>query len=831
MDILNKEYLKDLIEHSRQSLNQTFNFHKDNFSKFDTVNSFLIDKVLKSDRTNILITTPTKDGLNDFLFPTILTTTLHCQRKNSNEETTFELADILLSKHDGIISRVREVTGTQVRILPLGNIKRIDLENPENYISISTKFSSKIREIASRETLIQRNKGYENLRKKIFAEYETYKGIISYFNLREIQLPLKNKNKVIIVASKNEILPKIPSCIPFLYVNKSGEVYPDTPFDPLLIVVNDFNTAKENFIEKGIPIDTIAFIGDTKYQQSISSISKAYRQQKFNRCIFIGTQDIETGENFEVLKWNWTLPEIKFFNQQQYQNLTPEIISNTELSEATMKFTNFIAETEKHYENLINLKRLLKFIRRIYPITAINNENRIRERVNEVCASFEIEAEEVFQDEYYNIDTDYQEDLKQLKSITKNIIDLIKKANAKDNWFKNATDIDYIVVPKSIKKHYEKEIQNCLETKQKGIRLNSFGNIAELLKQPEQNVSGSYTGLKDTKVITVSEFFQKDPDGKTYLFLSLYSNGIFTDLLLQKILSRNHKTKILCYAEEAKVMQMYLHGFEREDETELRSVHRELLCGIKYPEAPNINSENIDDWIKHLIGLDEQKYTRADEQRFEIVFEDESKAIERESKKVFVDGYEELYKEIKQLQKGDRVRIYHNPDKETLHDIIKMTDEKELFTTVDNFSLLWKNALRSYLSSKGFGYHFETLFEELKENGLSVDKPRLEYWLKEDCKTKFPMKKRDLLAIIKTTNHPELNRNIQNVFALKTTYSGRLVKAGVEFSEEINTYILTKEKGKMLDWLSDEHIEQIVYNGAPLRTIKAIKIIEEEIID
>lgn len=831
MDMLNKEYLKDLIEHSRQSLNQTFNFHKDNFSKFDTVNSFLIDKVLNSDRTNFLITTPTKEGLNDFLLPTILTTTLHCQRNNSNEETTFELADILLSKQDGIVSTVREVTGTHVRILPLGNIKRIDLDNPENYISISTKFSSKIREIASRETLIQRNKGYENLRKKIFAEYETYKGIISYFNSKDIQMPLKNKNKVIIVASKNEILPKIPSCIPFLYVNKSGEVYPDTPFDPLLIVVNDFYTAKENFIEKGIPIDTIAFIGDTKYQQSISAISKAYRQQKFNRCIFIGTQDIETGENFEVLKWNWTLPEIKFFNQQQYQNLTPEIISNTGLSDATLKFTNFIAETEKRYENLINLKRLLKFIRRIYPITAIGNANRIRERANEIYASFESEAEEVFQDEYYNIGTDYQEDLERLKSITKNIIDLIKNANAKDNWFKNATDIDYIVVPKSIKRHYEKEIQNCFETKQKGIRLNSFGNIAERLNQPEQNLNGSYTGLKNTKVITVSEFFQKEPDSKTHLFLSLYSNGIFTDILLQKILSGNHKTKILCYTEESKVMQMYLHGFQSEDETELRSVQRELLCGIKYPEMPNINTENIDDWIKHLIGLDEHKYTRADEQRFEIVFEDESKTIERESKKVFVDGFEELYKEIKQLQKGDRVRIYHNPDKETLHDIIKMTDEKELFTTVDNFSSLWKNALRSYLSSKGFGYHFERLYEELKENGLSVDSPRLEYWLKEDCKTKFPMKKRDLLAIIKTTNHPELNRNIQNIFALKTTYSGRLVKAGVEFSEEINTYILTKEKGKMLDWLSDEHIEQIVSDGAPLRTIKTIKIIEEEIAD
>lgn len=825
MEIFSKEYLKDLIEHSKQSLNQTFYFHKENFSKFDTINSFLIDKVLKSDRTNILITSPTKDKLNDFLLPTILTTSLHCLTNNNNSETEIEVADILVSKQDGRISTVKEASETSIRILPLGTTRRIDLENLSDYVQISPKYAERLEEVRYNKTRIN---NFQATKRKEITEYSS---ILSYFNATDIKLPVKNKNKVIFVASKNEILPKIPSCIPYQYINKSGEVYPDTPFDPLLIVVNDFNTAKEFFIEEGIPIDTIVFIGDTKYQQSISAISKAYRQQKFNRCIFIGTQDIETGEHFEVLKWNWTLPEIKFFNQQQYQNLTPEIISNSELSEATMKFTNFIAETEKRYENLINLKRLLKFIRRICPITAIGTKNRIRERANEIYASFESEAEEVFQDEYYNIDTGYQEDLEKLKSITKNIIDLIKNENAKDNWFKNATDIDYIVVPKSIKKHYEKEIQNGFETKQKGIRLNSFDNIAELLKQPEQNVSGNYTGLKDTKIITVSEFLKKDSDSKTHLFLSLYSNGIFTDILLQKILSGNHKTKILCYTEEAKVMQMYLQGFQKEDETELRSVHRELLCGIKYPQTPNINTENIDDWITHLIGLDEQKYTRADEQRYEIVFEDESNAIERESKKVFVDGYEELYKEIKQLQKGDRVRIYHNPDKETLHDIIKMTDEKELFTSVDNFSSLWKNALRSYLSSKGFGYHFDTLFEELKENGLSVDKPRLEYWLKEDCKTKFPMKKRDLLAIIKTTNHPELNRNIQNIFAIKTTYSGRLVNAGVEFSEEINTYILTKEKGKMLDWLSDEHIEQIVSNGAPLRTIKAIKIIEEEIID
>jgi hypothetical protein len=66
---------------------------------------------------------------------------------------------------------------------------------------------------------------------------------------------------------------------------------------------------------------------------------------------------------------------------------------------------------------------------------------------------------------------------------------------------------------------------------------------------------------------------------------------------------------------------------------------------------------------------------------------------------------------------------------------------------------------------------------------------------------------------------------------LKKEYNGRLNKAGRAFSEEIDHYILTKEKGKMLEWLSDEHIEQIISEGAPLKTIKDIKIIEEEITD
>src|SRR5690606_25420841 len=139
MEIFNKEYLKDIIEHSKQSLNQTFCFHKENFSKFDTVNSFLIDKVLKNDRTNILITSPTKDKLNEFLLPTILTTSLHCLTKNNNSEMEIVVGDILVSKEDGRVSTVKDVNETSIRILPLGTTRRIDIENLSDYVQISPR--------------------------------------------------------------------------------------------------------------------------------------------------------------------------------------------------------------------------------------------------------------------------------------------------------------------------------------------------------------------------------------------------------------------------------------------------------------------------------------------------------------------------------------------------------------------------------------------------------------------------------------------------------------------------------------------------------------------
>lgn len=177
MHILNTNFFKQLIERSEQSLNQNFNYHKDNYSKFNTINSYIIDRVQKWDRTNLLITTPTKDSLHDLLLPTIFATALPCLIKNSFSDKKFEVGDILVSKQDGRVLTVKEISESSIRILPLGTTKRINLDNPSDYVQISSKYTDLLIEVKFSKSRI---KNFESTKWK---EKEEYSNILSYFNV------------------------------------------------------------------------------------------------------------------------------------------------------------------------------------------------------------------------------------------------------------------------------------------------------------------------------------------------------------------------------------------------------------------------------------------------------------------------------------------------------------------------------------------------------------------------------------------------------------------------------------------------------------------------
>lgn len=103
--------------------------------------------------------------------------------------------------------------------------------------------------------------------------------------------------------------------------------------------------------------------------------------------------------------------------------------------------------------------------------------------------------------------------------------------------------------------------------------------------------------------------------------------------------------------------------------------------------------------------------------------------------------------------------------------------------------------------------------------------------MQPENKTKFPKRIVDLLVIIKTVNNGELKNNREYIMQTRADYLGTLNHKGRKFADEIDTYILTEEKGEMLNWLSDNHIEKIISDGAPLLTIKEIKKLDYEITD
>jgi len=829
MDLLQTDYLHKLNQTAAKNLEPDFKFTQSDFSAFQIINAALFKKLFSKEDTNLLISVPTNEIPKNILEISILLPALKCFLHNTSITKSFTVGDIIIKTECGRISSIKAITADHFQVLPILMLKRVEVNIEEPFLILNEKIKAKVTEIQGRATYEQKQKGLENLKSKLLQEIQQHLTITKYYQDRNISLPTKHKTKVIAVASKKDILELIPSCIPFQYINKSGEIYPDTMFDPILYVVNDFATAKEFIIDKDIEIDTILFIGDNKYK-STTAMTRLYRQEKFKRCIFIGNEDVESTDKFKVLKWNWTLSETKYFAKANNSKINTITISHPEMSSAILEFIKIIDKVEQQNENLINLKKSLRFIRRIYPTTALNNE-RIKSRANDIFKEFEEEVEELFQDEYQSIDKDYKPDFKLLKGQFKYIIALVKNDNAKAKWFKEQVkNVDYIVVPKVVKAFWQKEIEKCVQTQQPIPKVKSLADLNNI--QHKEQILQFYKGLKSTQVLTLKEFEQKEADDKRYLFLSFYGNGVYPEQLLEKMYAKNVVSDILLYEEEYKAFQYHQYKFNERTMQEFRSADREELSGIKYPETQNINSENIDEWIKFLIDSENFKFSKKEEIRHEIVFvEDAKKVKQRESKNVYVEGYEEHHKEIKELKKGDKVRIYQNPDIEILHDIIKMTDEKELFSRVDKFSHFWKSCLKNYLNSKEFTYTKNNLFEELVLQGLSVSKNQLENWLHHDNKTKFPKRKIDFSAIVKTVNNEELNNNWKFIMETSKEYLGTLNHKGRKFADEIDNYILTKEKGEMLGWLSDNHIEKIINDGAPLRTIKEIKKLDYEITD
>lgn len=352
MDLLQTDYLHKLNHTAAENLEPDFKFSKSDFSAFQIINASLFKQLFLKEDTNLLISIPTNELPKTILEISLLLPVLKCFLHNTSITKSVTIGDIIIKIECGTISSIKAVTDENLQVLPMLTLNRINENIQHPFLILNQKIKAKISQIQAKATSQQRQSSLENLKSKLLEEIRQHVAITKYYQDGNVSLPTKHKTKVLAVASKKDILELIPSCIPFQYINKSGEIYPDTPFDPILYVVNDFATAKEFIINKDIEIDTVLFIGDNKYK-STTTITRLYRQEKFKRCIFIGNENIESTDKFKVLKWNWTLPETKYFSNATNSKINTIRISHTELSNAILEFIKIIDKAEQQNENLI----------------------------------------------------------------------------------------------------------------------------------------------------------------------------------------------------------------------------------------------------------------------------------------------------------------------------------------------------------------------------------------------------------------------------------------------------------------------------------------------
>ena len=158
---------------------------------------------------------------------------------------------------------------------------------------------------------------------------------------------------------------------------------------------------------------------------------------------------------------------------------------------------------------------------------------------------------------------------------------------------------------------------------------------------------------------------------------------------------------------------------------------------------------------------------------------------------------------------GDKIRIYKNQHKEVLFNIAVNADKQGKFKDILDSTQLWKDKLIQYCTD-------DEKIEEIAHS-CKVKRGTVSGWLDDNSKTKFPQHIEPLNNI--------LGNDYQKILKNKKNYNSIMIALGRDLSDEITDYIITNEKGKLLEQFDDVSIDAISRHNMPIQEIKKIKII------
>jgi len=643
-----------------------------------------------------------------------------------------------------------------------------------------------------------------------------------------------NNEKLLVIGNKSlfiSIPKEYPACFVIENENIATKIEYNSPILPRIVILKNINLL-DNYQNKEINGDqvnfsTCIFVGSSKFDNSVNIIRNYYNQRRFKKLVFIGEKDIkiDLGNNQVPLRWKWTIPEINFFKGKRNIQHKHIIISNSELENAIAEFYQAIREIEN--KHTIGLKSIYRFIRRIYYDWNLKQETTLV-KLQQIQNEFDTALKQLLIETLGNIfsDFDFEEYQKPLSEKFAAIINSVKTNNKSEKLKTYHIKIHQLILPSFKCNENKNELNDIFKKSQQQVRINSLQAISDLqnaVSQHWNNPNRNYFSLiangTKTEIISYSKSDDSN-EGHHKVISSIYGSGK-VEKLIERLSRAKSEYKLLLYSIEEKALKHHIESYISDLNKEYISQDRFQISGVEFSDS-YYQFSNYDELIEALTSA-KQDYRETD--NYKLTYIDNSKLKLPSTKTVLkIQGDRKYIVLVEDLNIGDKVLIYSNPDKKLLRDIMELMNP-DLIKKADEYSLLWRTCLLDAYRSNIMA---EPLYKQLVKNHLSVSESTFIKYISGEVM--FPRSFSDLIIIAKTINDPRLSFDfLKNTMKPKIEeYRGMEIEYGFKFSNSINHFIISGEADEFIsEWLTVAEIENIV-SQIPVRTIKDVELITQD---
>jgi hypothetical protein len=811
---------------------------------------FLTKLIQDNERNGCHIQLPAKHCLNDLYVPTLLSAVLsHYNLSLSADdmpEMQFRIGDVIYSR--GLKDFLQFCGGREVlyfkRVLTKGQ--------EEEYIEIRKEDLHRYPVLPSTDDFAYNRNSVHKL-EEFFDFFQSH---LTSFD------PLFHFSKKCLLIASSEVAKCLSQL--FLPIRYNGNKYYQVPVEPLVEIVNDYDTASK-LIENGQAFYSVIVLGGSRYKHTLDRIKDNFDEGLFQKLITIG--EAEVSDSFGFKRWHWTQPEWRIFHGLDPRPAIPlSVLTDPSLERFRDRFDNLKnAFSDFGVDNLAldeMGKRLVQYFSRlIVPVELCQVKEFVHKQFFETHW-----LESYFKDA--NLDDEFPLFCSELEKLLDEFLETFE--NQKLNFLLShyTPEGDLFLVTEK----WQADILNPLleEGRKFSYRAISLGELARQLRQELPSKS------KFKKTHFIFSYLYYTPFQPVY-YLEMFRRAADfgnTTLLCYKGIDTN-RVEVLNALTERWNCKWWGHtdrnwfvpfSFEQdldtfENQTEIADEVVAHLDELQSLEKNDIeiglsHLEKIRDYFSHRFGMVDDfsaPGSKYDLKKIRTEFDENDQNEDtngqmRKWKVLFSDGTESEFPEdmviakkegggkftgvpISNLQPGDIIAANFSITFDNSFESLKtIPDLKEYIKEIKWASKEWRSWLKWMLEtylSKHSNNRVLALKELNQKLEVNVSSSTVNVWLETKEEYLFPREISDLEKILDLRVRKTPPAQKDEILASKERIrrsrdiSASFREVMTKLSHELSTYLATGEKGSYLSNIPAKHIERML-QYKELKTIKTV---------